>query len=258
MGSLDEIAQSLYDLAHGAELSPGLADQVACRADLDFSLRVQLRVLDLWAASGESLAGWKVGLTSGKMRDSLGVGVRPFGYILASRVLSSGSRTYGPRFGPCRIEPEICLTMGSELAGSDVSYEQARSSVREVSAALEINEFRILRQVSPYLAVADDLGQWGIVTGDGVANAPTHLSDTTCVMYQDASPVSTVCPGGTLDDPFVTLQRLCGKLAEHGRGLVAGQRIITGSFSQHDVTRPGTWRATFSGLGSVQLQFEAK
>ena len=36
------------------------------------------------------VAGWKIGLTSGIARDSMGQGFRPFGYILADRVFASG------------------------------------------------------------------------------------------------------------------------------------------------------------------------
>ena len=35
-------------------------------------------------------AGWKVGLTSGQARNSMGVGFRPFGYILAETRLFNG------------------------------------------------------------------------------------------------------------------------------------------------------------------------
>ena len=37
-------------------------------------------------------AGWKVGLTSGAARDSMGEGFRPFGHIHRDRVFNSGAR----------------------------------------------------------------------------------------------------------------------------------------------------------------------
>ena len=38
----------------------------------------------LVALAGRKNAGWKVGLTSGQARDSMGAGFRPFGYIPVS------------------------------------------------------------------------------------------------------------------------------------------------------------------------------
>ena len=49
----------------------------------------------LVALAGRKNAGWKVGLTSGQARDSMGAGFRPFGYILSERVFSSGAERQG-------------------------------------------------------------------------------------------------------------------------------------------------------------------
>jgi 2-keto-4-pentenoate hydratase len=51
-----------------------------------------------------------------------------------------------------------------------------------------------------------------------------------------------------MDDPFLSLSRLCALLHRYGRGLEVGQRVITGSFCNRAVDGPGAWRTVFSVL----------
>ena len=58
-----------------------------------------------------------------------------------------------------------------------------------------------------------------------------------------------------IDDHFVSVATLANVLGACGRGLEAGQRLITGSFSKHDVARGEEWRAEFAGLGACSVRF---
>ena len=88
-------------------------------ADLDEALAVQLHVLRRFESAGERLGGWKVGLTSGKARDRMGKDIRPFGYVLQSRVFESGAPLPLASIMNCHIEPELCLIVGTALRGPD-------------------------------------------------------------------------------------------------------------------------------------------
>ena len=223
-------------------------------SDLDEALAVQLRVLRRFEAAGEQLGGWKVGLTSGKARDRMGKDVRPFGYILQNRVFSSGAALPLSSILQCHIEPELCLIIGSALRGQDVDREQAKAAVRAVAPAFEINEVRVQPDQGPMSLVADGLAQWGIVLGP---EAPVRdgLVETTVTFSHNGQVVETKTPGTTMDDPYLSLARLCHRLHPSGLGLEPGQPVITGSFCHHAVTQPGSYSADFSGIGEVSVQF---
>jgi 2-keto-4-pentenoate hydratase len=58
----------------------------------------------------------------------------------------------------------------------------------------------------------------------------------------------------TLDDPFLSLTRMCQSLALNGRGLSAGQRLITGSLTSAVPTDGAhSFHADFGPLGRVTL-----
>ncbi|PWU43661.1 hypothetical protein DLE60_24240 [Micromonospora globispora] len=234
----------------GAVVEPGMS---AAQHDIHEALGLQLAVLDRLVDGGERLAGWKVGLTSGARRDVMGKGFRPFGYLLESRTLASGDVLGHDRIRSCYLEPELCLVLGAPLRG-DVDPATARSAVRGVAPAFELNEVRLSGGADDPTTIADGLGNWGIVVGP---EAPVRagLTDVTVDLWHDDTLVARRTPGAAMDDPYLSLSRLCALLHRYGRGLEAGQRVITGSFCNQSVSGPGTWRAAFSDVGEVTVRF---
>jgi len=231
---------------------PSGFDQV--QFGVEEALEVQLRVLGRFEAEGEKLGGWKVGLTSGKARDRMGKDFRPFGYVLQSRIFQSGATVPVAKIVNCAVEPELCLIIGSPLRGAAVDVADAKAAVRAVAPAFEINQRRVGPDAGQALLLADGLAQWGIVVGP---EAPMRdgLVETTVAFYGDERLIETTTPGATMDDPYLSLSRLCKLLHKYGLGLEPGQPVITGSFCHHAVRRPGTYRAVFFGLGEVSMQF---
>lgn len=224
------------------------------RLELQEALAVQLDVLARFQAAGESLGGWKVGLTSGAARDRMGKEFRPFGYVLKSRILHAGAKVSRQPIMKCSVEPELCLIVGSRLHGDDVDAAAAKAAVRAVAPAFEINERRITAEQGNALLLADGLAQWGIVVGP---EAPVRdgLVDTTVEFYAGDQLVENKTPGTTMDDPYLSLARVARLLNKFGLGLEPGQPVITGSFYNHIVTQTGTYRARFVGIGEVSVEF---
>ena len=251
MAQQTTIIDDLYQ-ARRTSTAPSCIDQIP--EDFDAVLSLQLGVLSRFEAAGQSLGGWKIGLTSGKARDRMGKGIRPFGYILKNRILHSGSTTSLSPILNCHIEPELCLIVGTPLRGENVDPEQAKAAVRAVAPAFEINEVRVQPGQGNFPLVADGLAQWGIVVGP---EAPVRdgLVDTTVTFSCDGQIVETKTPGATMDDPYLSLSRLCRLLHKFDRGLEPGQPVITGSFCHYAVTQPGSYSANFSDVGEVSVRF---
>ena len=250
-GDQTALVDALYAARRNGSQPSGL-EQV--ELDLEEALAVQLGVLARFETAGERRGGWKVGLTSGNARDRMGKDFRPFGYVLQSRILSSGSTAPVSKILNCSVEPELCLILGAPLRGESVDVAEAKAAVRAVAPAFEINERRVGPNPSHALLLADGLAQWGIVVGP---EAPVRdgLIDTTVEFHRDEQLVETKTPGSTMDDPYLSLSRLCRFLHKYGVGLEPGQPVITGSFCHHAVRQPGRYRAVFSGIGEVSIQF---
>ena len=74
---------------------------------LQDALAVQLAVLERKKAEGQTQAGWKVGLTSDRVRKRLGSEERPFGHIMAHRVFEAGTAVPSGEIINCALEPEL-------------------------------------------------------------------------------------------------------------------------------------------------------
>jgi 2-keto-4-pentenoate hydratase len=246
------VVEALY-VARSTGSQPSGVDNV--KFELDEALQLQLRVSDRFAENNEKIGGWKVGLTSGAARDRMGKDFRPFGYVLRSRILPSDALTQWAKILKCSVEPELCLIIGSPLRGDTVGVAEAKAAVRAVAPAFEINERRTRPEQGNAFLVADGLANWGIVVGP---EAPVRdgLVDTTVEFFCDGQLIESKTPGATMDDPYLSLSRLCRLLHRYSRGLEPGQPVITGSFCNQVVKQPGRYHAVFSGIGEVSVRFE--
>ena len=249
-----EVADRLWEGYRRGEYFP---PELVGRLSFDQALRVQLDLLDRRLATGEPLAGWKIGLTSAAVRAHFGTDRQPFGHILESGVLPSPAEVALDDLGVgCGVEPELCVTMGSDLRGPGVTPDEARAAVASIAPGMEINQKRSGGVTDFELSVADNLTQWAIVQGP-----PSPVADD---FDSHALRVTMSCNGevradvlgrDVIDDHFVSIATLANVLGEYGRCLESGQRLITGSFSKHDVARADEWQAEFAGLGACSVRF---
>ncbi len=224
---------------------------------IDDAEAIQLDILDRWCSRGESLGGWKVGLTSGSSRDAFGKDVRPFGFVLGHRVIPSDDELNILAIQRCGLENELCFVMDKDLRGKSVTAAMARAAVQGVAPAFEINETRISGETDGPCRVADNLSQWGIVVGPVTKPLPKDFDfdSIEIVLHHDGVEVERVSARGHIDDHFESLARLARELAKFDRGLSAGEHVITGSFTRQPVRGAGRWEADFGPLGRVSIRF---
>lgn len=229
------------------------------RDTLDFSgaLAVQLALLARHEANGERLGGWKIGLTSARVRERFGSDDQPFGFLLASRFHRAGD-TFPLASLPhgAGIECELCFSLEEPLQGPGATPEKARLAVGALSAGMEINDLRSKGADFP-LVVADGLAQGGVVVGDTLRPLPDDFSSDAvrATMVCGDEVMADVLGAEVIDDHFRSLAVLANTLAPFERRVEAGDRVITGSFSNHPVKGASSWRAEFSGVGRVAIRF---
>lgn len=242
-------ASALVAHLQAGYLAGHVADTPALAAlTLDDGLALQLKVLDALIASGETLGGWKVGMTSGPSYDRMGVGFRPFGYILERRIFESGAAIPLAPAGPQGIEPELCFRIERRLFGA-VSADEVRAAVSGAIPSFELLAFRLGDGAPNGAAIADDLTHWGLVLGEE-SGWKGNVADMQVDLHRDGERVAKVGPQFNIDDPFESIAALCRQLARFGRGLNPGEHVITGAFHKTAIA-PGSWLAAFDGLGTV-------
>ncbi len=219
---------------------------------IDDGQRLQLELLQKWINAGASLGGYKIGLTSGASRDSFGAGIRPFGFILSSRIHRSGDCVDLASIGQLGLENELVFHVSRDITTDAADRHLARSVIDAVAPGFEINQRRLSGPAAQGIRVAENLTQWGIVTGSFVQ--PDQDYDGLNVsLYRDGELIERTSANGHIDDHFESIASLINRLYQFGLGLKKDQLLITGSYTRQAVDKPGTWIGDFETMGKTKV-----
>jgi len=218
---------------------------------------VQAELVELILAEGDSIIGYKAGLTSKPMQRMLGVGQPDFAPVLASTVYRDGDVIPLSRFIQPKLEAEIVFVLGERLRGPGVTAEDARKATAGIAASMEIVDSRF--------------ADWRIKLCDTVAdlasNGALAISERTVpldgldprligmVLTRDGELVDTGAGAAALGDPAEVVAWLANTLAEQDIALEAGHVIMTGALHAAVPMAAGeTYVAEFDRLGSVTVR----
>lgn len=221
------------------------------RLGLDEAYQIQLGLIDRRIAAGERQIGWKVGLTAKPIQEQFGFHEPVFGCILES--VPSGSTLRAAELIAPGFESELCLRMGTELAG-EISMARARAAVAGVHPSLEIIETRGDLSAQVAVAMADNAQQKTVVLGDAVPLGDMALDQVACAVRMNGAVVAEGTGAAVLGNPLNSVIWLAGKLAQFGRRIRAGDIIMSGSFVRQFPLQAGDRvQVDYTGIGSVRV-----
>jgi 2-keto-4-pentenoate hydratase len=228
------------------------------RLTIEQAYRVQLALLDRWVARGERLAGWKVGLTAPVIQRQFGMHEPVMGFLLESGHRESGvTFRHGELVEP-GFENELCLTVGTRLEGPAVTRAQARGAITAVQPAFEIIEGRGDFRGDAALALTDNAQQRAFVTGPASPlPAGWEPAGTTVDVSINGRRVDHAVGSEETGHPLGAVAWLAKKLAEFGRRIEPGHRIMSGSFTkQYPIARGDRIETQFAPFGTVRASFD--
>ncbi|MGW3401884.1 2-keto-4-pentenoate hydratase [Streptomyces zhihengii] len=226
--------------------------------DLADAYAVQQDNISHRLATGSTVIGHKVGLTSASMRKLLGVHEPDFGHLLDDMVHRDGGAIRAARYCAPRIEPEICFRLARPLHGPGVTLSDVLGATDAVAPALEIVDSRIRDwRITLADTVADNASSAGLVCGPWtpIANAP-DLAAVTVDLLVDGSRVATGSSEKVMGHPAAAVAWLANTLATHGRRLDPGHVILPGAITTAlHISVGQKAEARFGALGSVSVSF---
>ena len=231
--------------------------EVAPDLTLEQAYRLQRQLEEALVGRGERVVGYKVGFTSAALQERHGVTEPVLGFLLASGVFGSGDAVPLSRFVAIGVEVEVAFLLKSDLAGPGVSTASALLAVEGAMPSFELIDFRLGGTPRGVDVVADGVYTNAIVLGRPLTPvAGLDLALEGVVFEQDGQIVATQTAAEVLGNPLVSLAWAANTLGRMGRGLRAGDIVLTGSISK--ILRPTVGqsvRASFTRLGSVGCRF---
>lgn len=256
-GAIERAAQNLRQAAETGQPCPPVRTLLP-EGDLAAAYQVQRVNTELALAAGRRISGKKIGLTSLAVQKQLGVDQPDYGVLFADmEVPSGGSVAFGSVLQP-RVEAEVALVIGKDLAHPDTTLAELIGAVEFVLPAIEIVGSRVEGwDISITDTIADNASSGAYVLG----NRPVRLADVDLALcgmalYNRGEPVSVGAGVACLGHPLTAALWLARTMARMGQPLTAGEVVLTGALGPMVPVLAGeTYHASINGLGSVSVQF---
>lgn len=208
-------------------------------------------------AEGDSIIGYKLGLTSKPMQEMLGVDQPDYAPVLGSTVYADGGEVPTDHYIAPRMEAEICVVLDSPLSGPHCTAAQAWEATRGLIAALEIVDSRIADWQIKLADTISDLASNGAVAF-GSRVVPLGDFDPALigmVFTKNGELVATGAGAAALGGPIDAVAWLANTLYPLGVTLPAGAIIMTGALHAAVPFQAGdVFRADFDRLGPITLR----
>jgi 2-keto-4-pentenoate hydratase len=259
VSDIERIAQVLRD-AEAARTAVGpVSDLIAGGLGLDLAHAVCEANVARREAAGERIAGYKVGFTNIAVRQKMGLPDSTYGYLFGGMILESGCTVAMDDLIAPKIESEICVRLGRDLAGPGVAAADVLEAADAVRASFEICDARIIDWKCPYPDFFADNGFSARIVLGGVGWVPiadVDLLNERVVLARDGEPFAEGRGEMALGSPVNAVAWLADKLAERGRSLRSGDVVMTGTLTPiTPIERGSVYRAEFSTLGVVESRF---
>jgi 2-keto-4-pentenoate hydratase len=237
-----------------------LAGDAAPRTEAEGYL-VQEALRDLLAADFGAPVGYKIGCTSAVMQEYLDIPHPCGGSVFTKGVHASGATLRHRDFVRVGVECEIAVRLGSDLAPAKASFtaDSVAHAIEAYLPAIEIVDDRYThwQTMGAPILVADDFFAAGCVLGKPVARAaaPDLLDVIGRAVINDVE-VARGTGADVLGHPHNALAWLANHLATSGKGLRAGEIVLTGSLVKTIWLNAGdSVMMDLSGLGAVHVAF---
>lgn len=254
---LDQAAARLLEAAGSGTPCPPVRDLIGT-SDLGAAYGVQQRIAAARLATGTTVLGRKIGLTSLAVQQQMGVDTPDFGILFADMAYADGATIPAGVLLQPRVEAEVAFVLKDDLAEGDLTVSQIAGAIDYAVAALEICDSRIAGwDISFGDTVADNASAGLYVLGtERRTLAEVTPRDVEMQMSVTGAEDAVGTGAASLGDPLVAVQWLAAKAREYGEPLRAGQVILSGALGPMRACAPGaTARATITGLGEVSINF---
>jgi len=237
-----------------------LAADVAPRDEAE-GYKVQRALHDLMLPQTGAMVGYKIGCTSAVMQRYLDIPHPCGGGVFAKGVHDSGAKLAASDYVRVGVECEIAVRLARDLSPSEEPFtaEWVAESVEAYYPAIELVDDRYVKwetMGAPTL-VADDFFAAGCVLGKAVAR--TKAPDLLTVKGRaivNGKEAGRGTGADVLGHPHNALAWLANHLAEEGKGLHAGQIVLTGSLVKTVWLDAGdSVKMELDGLGTVEAKF---
>lgn len=255
--TIDHVAQIIRTAERTATPHGPLHEEFS-ELDPAAAYAVQEAYAGLRSAAGHRLTGRKIGCTNEVVQRSFGIDTPDYGHLFDTMLVPNGGQIDLSRLIAPRVEAEIAFILSVDLAGPHLTPADVRAATEAVVPALEIIDSRITDWRITFVDTVADNGSSALyVLGDPVPyNDALDLLNERVRLRNNSEELDTGLGSAALGDPAAAVAWLANAISEYGRGLRAGEHVLSGSITRTVPVEPSqTYEAVFENLGAVTCTF---
>ncbi|WP_431802687.1 2-keto-4-pentenoate hydratase [Microbacterium sp. bgisy203] len=214
---------------------------------------------DRMTASGRTLVGRKIGLTSKAMQQATGITEPDYGVMFDDTVYPTGATIRAAEFSNVRIEVELAFVLKAPLAGPGCTLDDALAAIDYAVPALEVLNSHIELEGRTIVDTISDNAAYGAMVLGDVHRRPDEidLRWVPGVLSRNGEIEETGVAMGVLGHPATGVAWLANKVAAHGDRLEAGEIILAGSFTRPMWVAAGDEiRCDYGPMGVITCRFD--
>lgn len=251
------IAEELAEAGRTHSVIPRITARYP-EATVEDSYAIQGVWRDRMIASGRTLVGRKIGLTSKAMQQATGITEPDYGVMFDDTVYRSGDSIPVDHFSNVRIEVELAFVLKEPLEGPDATLDDALRATDYVVPALEVLNSHIELEGRTIVDTISDNAAYGaMVLGDTRLRVDEiDLRWVPGVLFKNGEVEETGVAAGVLGHPATGVAWLANKFHQHGARLEAGEIILAGSFTRPLwVARGDEVLCDYGPMGTISCRF---
>ena len=250
----DELYNALVTRTPVAPLTDREAD-----ITIEDAYRIQQRMIARrLEATGETIIGKKIGVTSKVVMDMLKVNQPDFGMLTSGMVFNEGEAVDTGKMIAPRAEAEVAFILKSDLMGPGVTAADVLRATDCVVPCFEIVDSRIQDWKIKIQDTVADNASCGALTLGGRRKSPhdIDLALAGMVLEKNGEVISSSTGAAVQGSPVNAVAWLANTLGRLGIGLKAGEVILSGSQSPLVPVKAGdSLVCSVGGLGCTSVRF---
>lgn len=248
----NEVIDSILSARTSVKTFPLPSTQIS-DLDLNKAYALQRALTERLVKSGDSISGFKAGLTSEAGQKRFGIDRPVLGPLFSSGQSEPGASLELKDFTRLFIEVEIGFLLGDKIAEPVQNVDTLRKKIKEVFPAVELPDLRFddMKNLKGTDIVVDAVSSSKYIVGKRIPADKIDLSGVSVVLKLDGNEINKGQASDALGDQWKALLWLVNSAVEQGWTLEPGYIFITGALGNMLPGKSGKYEADWGSLGQI-------
>lgn len=204
-------------------------------------------------AKGDTIGGFKAGLTSEAGQKKFGVNAALLGPLFKSGEMGPDAVVDRKDFVRLFIENEVGYVVGQKISAPVKDVESLKKMIKEVFPAVELPDLRFadMKNLKGEDIIVDAVACSKYIIGPRIPADKVDVSKVEVALTCDETVVNQGKAADTLGDQWKALLWLVNGTVEQGWAIEPGQILITGAMGNMIPGKPGKYAGDWGPLGKL-------